>query len=93
MDFAEIAAQFSTATEDYRFLAAVRQGRYHLYCEFCARRRGRARCPAIADPVAAWSGKDGWCWAYTEDESKVAAEEAAVEAYAARKAAAERRVA
>lgn len=92
MDFAEIAAQFSTAGEDLRFLAAVRQGRYHLYCEFCARRRGRARCPVMIDPVAAWSGEDG-CWAYTEDGARVAAEEAAIEAYAARKAAGERRAA
>jgi hypothetical protein len=43
--------------------------------------------------VAAWSGKDGWCWAYTEDGAKVVAEEAAVEAYAARKAAVGRRAA
>lgn len=77
------------APRDRAFFKAVAAGKMHAYCEFCARRRGRPECPVMADPVAAWSGPEQWCWAYTEDAGQVAAAERAVRVYAAARAAVE----
>lgn len=69
------------------FFRAVAAGEMHEWCEFCARRK-RAGCPVMIDPVAAWSGPEEWCWAYTEDAAKVRAEEKDALAYASAKCAA-----
>lgn len=64
------------------FARAVREGRLHVYCEFCARRR-RSTCIALTDPVSIW--ERGECWAYTEKFKDVLLAEAAIKKYALRK--------